>query len=391
LTLSVLVVGFCAIIIVGGYYDYNYYGLRESLIRSQYAHVQIYHIGYLKNEDIKPFDYLIKNPDKIIREIEKDKDVVVATPRVRVWGILNTMDGRSQRVLIRGVVPEKESIINTFITRRQGNELKAGDFDKAVVGGTLADRLKLSLGSDITVTTIDADGYQNAWFLRIKGIISSFSKAFDSILVKTPLSVVKELVNISGVQEIVVLLNKTENTDRFVRRLKRMIAKYGWKVRVRTWYESAGYYQKVVRYYSGYFNIILFIIAIVTFFTTLNTMLMAVFERITEFGTMRSFGMPGNRITRIMLLEGMFIAVLGIALGVLISFAITKIININGIYVAAPPGATTGFRAFILLKTKNFAIAGSIALIVSFISSIIAAGKIRKMSVIRQILYNDLQ
>ncbi|NOY09791.1 MAG: ABC transporter permease, partial [Spirochaetes bacterium] len=272
-----------------------------------------------------------------------------------------------------------------------GRELKAGDFDKAVVGGTLADQLKLDLGSSITLTTIDSEGYQNACFLRIKGIISSFSEAFDSVLVKTPLPVVKELVNISGVQEIVVLLNKTKNTDPFVIRLKKMIAKHGWNVQVRTWYQSSGYYQKVVRYYSGYFNIILFIIVIIAFFTTLNTMLMSVFERITEFGTMRSFGMPGRRITRIMLLEGMFIAVIGIALGVLVSFAITKVININGIYVAAPPGATTGFRAFILLKGKNFVIAVLMALFVSFTSSIIAAGKIRKMSVIRQILYNDLQ
>ena len=52
--------GVCALILVGWYYENNFWGLKQSLIRSQYGHLQIYPEQYREYQDTEPFRYSVE-------------------------------------------------------------------------------------------------------------------------------------------------------------------------------------------------------------------------------------------------------------------------------------------------------------------------------------------
>jgi putative ABC transport system permease protein len=52
----------------------------------------------------------------------------------------------------------------------------------------------------------------------------------------------------------------------------------------------------------------------------INTTMMVIFERMREIGTLSALGMQGSELTRLFLLEGFFISVIGSAIGVAIGY-----------------------------------------------------------------------
>src|SRR3954465_15612226 len=59
ITLAAMGFGAAAIIVFGGFVHSIYFGVRESTIRSQVGHIQIYRKGYSEKGNLAPYDFLI--------------------------------------------------------------------------------------------------------------------------------------------------------------------------------------------------------------------------------------------------------------------------------------------------------------------------------------------
>lgn len=392
LTMACMVSGIITIIVVGGYYAYNYWGLRESLIRSQYAHIQIYKKGYLANKDVAPFDYMIENGEEIIAAIKKDPRVLVVASRVKLWAVMDSGNGTSQIVEVRGIQSDLERLIFTFITKREGEALSGKNPGQMELGGALARELGIQTGETAYISTVSSRGEQNVLQFETCGTVSSYSADFDRILVNINLEMAQVLADTEGVHEIVVLLKDTDQTSVVLADLKKLCDKSGWDLELTNWEEQAGYYRQVVQYYGGFFKIILFIICVVSFFTTLNTVIMSTFERITEIGTMRSFGATKSGILKMMLFEGLFLGFFGAVIGILISVGLAQTINaLGGIHLPAPPGMSTDLFIKIKLVPVNFIISGILALCVPVAAILVPALKTTRMEIVHQILFNEMK
>lgn len=389
ISISILVLGIITIILIGGYYEYSYHGLRESLIRSQYGHIQIYNKNYLENEETLPFGNLISNHEEIISVLEQEKHIEIATPRLKFWGILTTEEGKTDRVIIRGIIPEKEVLINSFITKRKGKELNRHSMYEVELGAVLSENNGIDVKNHILLSTVTIEGFENALYSEVVGIVGSFSEDFDSILVKLPLEAAQELSDCYDVQEIVILLDKTLNTDKVFKRIISLSERYNWDIEITTWHEQAGYYKQVVDFYSGYFNVILFIVCIVVFFTNLNSMMMSVFERIKEIGTMRSFGVAKTRIFKQFIFEAIFIGLSGFVFGVILALLIVQIFENVGFSMFKPPGISVDIPIGISIVSSNILISFGISFFVPILATIIPIIKTMKMEIVSQILYND--
>jgi putative ABC transport system permease protein len=60
----------------------------------------------------------------------------------------------------------------------------------------------------------------------------------------------------------------------------------------------------------------------------MNVMLMAVYERIREIGTLAAIGTPPRRILGLYVGEGLLLGLLGAAIGVALSLAIVALLNV---------------------------------------------------------------
>ncbi len=74
-----------------------------------------------------------------------------------------------------------------------------------------------------------------------------------------------------------------------------------------------------------------FILLMLVAFGILNTIQMSVFERTREFGIMLSIGTRPSQVRSMVLLESVFISVMGVALGTLLGFFLSWYFYVNPI------------------------------------------------------------
>src|SRR5438445_432121 len=84
ITLAAMGFGAAAIIVFGGFVHSIYFGVRESTIRSQVGHIQIYRKGYSDKGNLAPYDYLITDYAGLRAELLKlEHGKAENTPAVR--------------------------------------------------------------------------------------------------------------------------------------------------------------------------------------------------------------------------------------------------------------------------------------------------------------------
>ena len=376
-------VSIACFLVVSGYYEYNYWGLRESSIRSQFGHIQISKEGYYEHKNSDAFTYIIDDYDRIIEEIKKIPEVDVVSERLEFLALSDSLSGKSETVIVRGIIPSKENEFNTFFSKKEGRSLSDTDYGSAELGIVLADNLDINISDHFTLQVVDADGFMNAVTLQAKSFIGSYSDDFDSRIVRISLSTVQSLFGINGVHEIAVILDKTSDTDRAYKRICGLIKSEYPGLAVTTWKDHSTYYDQVVQFYGTYYRIILLIVAVVVFLSEFNTVMLGVNERLPEFGTMQSFGASRLFINVQIFTESFLLAFVSLIFGFILSFSVSSAIAaIGGIHIPPPPGISSEVYVYIRYTLKNIIVSIALGITVALISSLFTVFKVSRKSII---------
>lgn len=371
ITLLSMAIGSAALIVLGGFIEFSFEGLRESTIRTQLGHFQIYQKGYKENSLKNPYNYLIEDYEELSEDLRGLYDVDVVTQRLGFSGLISA-NGNTFNALFVGVPPDLEASFASYETIIDGRQLSGDLSNNAVVGSELALALDIKVGDILTVLTTTLEGTINAIDIEVVGIARSGSKDYDRVFVKLPLKMVQNAINTNAVASIVILLNDTENLEKAEKDLKtilklRRYSKYTYS----TWIELAEFYQGVYNLYSGFFNVFKITVVLIVFFSIYNTISMSIFERTREIGVIRAIGFNKLDVIVIFLLEGLILGLLGAILGVCFGIAIAQGINLSGgIYISPPPGQSVGYVAEILIINKILLQSSLIIVITSILSSI---------------------
>src|ERR1700756_3104452 len=92
ITLAAMGFGAAAIIVFGGFVHSIYWGVRESTIRSQIGHIQLYRKGFSEKGNLAPYDYLIRDYDALRAELAGLEHVKTVTARLGFSGLVSTGD-----------------------------------------------------------------------------------------------------------------------------------------------------------------------------------------------------------------------------------------------------------------------------------------------------------
>jgi putative ABC transport system permease protein len=117
-------------------------------------------------------------------------------------------------------------------------------------------------------------------------------------------------------------------------------------------------------------------------FSVANTIVMSIFERTREIGTLMAIGTTRGRVWRMFFLEGLMTGILGGLLGVIAGAVLAALINSGNIMLPPPPGYTVGYRLTILLQTPVLMTAFLISVITSTLSSIFPALKASRLKIV---------
>ncbi len=296
-------------------------------INNEISHIQIHHPEFLKNFEGQ---YSIPNADSIAGMISKITDVTAVCTRSRLTGMAaspNSVAG----VQIMGVDPLKEkkvSSLYTTIPDTGGGYFIGSKKNQIVIGRKLADKLKVRLKSKIVVRFQNIDGNLTEAAFSVNGIFQTANNVFD----ETNVFIRKSDLNIltgadSKSQEIAIILNDIDKIPVVEALLKSRLP----GLDIRNWIELRPEMGLISSAIAMEVYIILGIILFALAFGIVNTMLMVVFERTRELGMLMAVGMSKSKIFRMIMLETVFLTVIGGIIGMVLSAFLVGYFHQKGI------------------------------------------------------------
>jgi len=291
----------------------------RNIIDFETSHIEIFAKGYYREEGVFPLDTTIENPATITAKMREISGIKGITERVKFQArISNGID--ELPVLGMGV-----DIYNDNRIFRIGESIAAGtylqDEGDVLIGENLASDMALDIGSYITIITRDRNGTYNAFDLTVSGIINTGHPLFDRNMAIISLTQAQDLLALGqGVTEICIRANDENNLVPLKERISSAIGNgyeaFTWKEMNAAIFEISGFKR------AGQFMIAL-VVVIIAAVGIVNTMLMAVMERIPEIGTLKAMGFSNKGIVKMFIYEGGIIGIFGSLLGCLFGFLIS--------------------------------------------------------------------
>jgi len=376
ITLLVIVFGAVGLILFGGYKAHTFYSLRESTIRTRLGHLQIFAKGYSTSESQKPMAYALDDVASLRRQVERDPRVKMTAAEVTLMGLVSNGE-KSETFIGTAVEPEKDRVMKSQ-RMLAGSELSNNEPDSAILGAGLAKSMHVKTGDYVTLMTTTVTGSLNAMDVRVAGIFTIGVKEFDDRAIKMPIAGAQMLLQTKKVEKLLVFLNNTDDTAAVRESLSRSL--HG--VEFKDWSELATFYHQVVALYNGIFGFLGLIVFAIVIFSVANTIMMSVFERTREIGTLMAIGTTRARLWRMFLAEGFSIGLIGCVLGLASGVALAILINHGNVMIPPPPGYTRGYPLEIMLSASVLVPAAVIAIVTATLSSIAPAFRASRLKIV---------
>jgi putative ABC transport system permease protein len=382
ITGSILVFGCVALILARGFMETMFEGARESAILQGIGHLQVYSQSFLEKEETKPLEYGLENFQVLQQMFEAEPHVRAAEARLQFMGLISNGD-KSVAFMGEGVQPERQQRMKMLLKVQTGSDLVSTEEENPVIlGAGLAQSLGAQEGDLLTLLSTTADGALNGIDVTVAGTFSTGFKEADDRLLSVRLETAQRLLDSERVNKLVVGLDRTENTELVKERLTGLIEQNQLGLALRTWSELSVVYRQVTATFSVIFAVMGLIIFVLVVLSSSNTMMMAVFERIREIGTLMALGTSRARILRLFLLEGLVMGVLGGAASVVLAWVLGTLINRAQIYVPPPPGTTSGFPITVQHVPEVFVGVFLLAVVMMVLGSVIPAMKGARLKVV---------
>ena len=392
LVVATIVFGVAATILANGFVEWILWATRETTIHSQLGHIQITKRGYRRSGSADPFAYLLPEDGPIQGVLEHTQHVRIVAPRIAFSGLVSHGDV-TLSFLGEGVQPDKEVAMSRVhglgrpaVDIVRGEDLSNVKPYEIVMGRGLAANMGVKVGDTVTLLANTRSGGMNAVEVRIRGIFSTISKAFDDSALRVPLRTAHELLRVSGDQRIVVLLDRTRNTDEVLSGLRERLA--GQPVDVTPWYELADFYNKTAALFARQTAVVRLLMAIIIILAISNSMTMNVSERISEIGTAMALGTHRMRILLQFLAEGGLLGILGGIAGGIIGVFGARVISAIGIPMPPPPGQSWGYSAQMMVTGPIVASSFALAVAAALLATLYPAWKASRLQIVDALRHN---
>jgi putative ABC transport system permease protein len=379
LGVAAIVFGVVALVLAAGFIEWTFQAMREETINSRLGHIQVARSGYFENGAADPFAFLLAGTDPMLRTIEAIPGVASVAPRLALSGLASHGDA-TLSFIAEGIDAAQEQRLKRMPDITAGEALPPDDSESVIVGEGLASNLGVKVGDLLVLVANRERGGINAIEVRVRGLFSTISKAYDDTALRLPIQAARQLLGVSGAHTWVVMLDETSRTAAVTARLRKDLA--GRDLEVVPWYDAADFYNKTVVLFSKQVGVLKVIIALIVVLSISNTMMMGVVERTGEIGTRMALGHTRARILRQFMSEGLVLGIIGATVGVLAAFALAHVVSAIGIPMPPPPGRARGFVGEILVTWPLVLDAVALAIGTTVVASLYPAWRASRMTIV---------
>jgi len=303
--------------------------MSDAYIRFQSGHIRVLTEEFAKQERMFPLQYSIPDYLTVQEKIVAVPGVKTVTGRLK-FGVLLDYEGNTKQTMGMGIDPAaEEPILKLSKKIVQGRVICTGT-DEVNIGVNMARDLKLKLGDTLTVVTQTAYGSMSAKNFKVVGIYNFDSPTIDRKTFLIPIGSAQYLLDLPGSASEIFIITKQADAARQV--AQKISGVLGQGYRVTAWQDQGAIYffLELVRYL---YLIILIIIVLLSAFTILNTMFMAVLERTREIGMIKALGMTNRRLIAMVLLEALVLGALASFIGAVLGTGLSYYASTHGLDV----------------------------------------------------------
>jgi len=299
------------------------YGLMEGILKHTISNatnivvgeVQIHAPKYLVDHSLYKS---LRDPDTILKRL-KENNIPVA-PRSYGFGLV-ACDNKSSGALFWGVNPEMEKAgFDLARHLAQGHYLTSKPNRELILGRKLARSLHATIGSEIVAVVQCADGSLGNELYRVSGILKAAGDSIDRNAAILHRYDFEELFVSNGrIHEIALNSKGSVPLDK----LAAVAADAAPRAEVKSWRQLMPSLSDMVNLFDAsiwLFGMIFFLAAALG---VMNTMLMATFERIREFGILKALGTTPWRILRDVTAEAFVLSLVSTVIGILVGLALS--------------------------------------------------------------------
>ena len=301
------------------------------------GHLEVHRKGYVASIDSLPLNLNMQPAmvGKVEQALGKMDSVEAYSERIKLGAMFsNFTETTSMR--INGVDPAKEIATTPLLPGRLVGEKRAGPLLKTgevLIPELIARGMKVKVGDTVVLVATNRDGSVNGKTFTVAGVLQSISgpsgkDGYITIDDARTLLRMKE----PEVSEIAIRLKNPAQLDKAYAQLNRELSGVVNKdgkpaLEVHTWADLSPF-SSIVRMIDLLAVFIKVMMVSIVLISVMNVMVMAVYERIREIGTISAIGTPPRRILSLFLTEGLLLGLGGAALGTAISLAAVYALNV---------------------------------------------------------------
>lgn len=391
LTLSLIVIGVLFVssftAVTGSFKNLMIGQITDSFV----GHMQIHRKGYLAAIDNLPLTMNLKPQavKKVEMLLKETPQIEAYSPRIKFGGMFSNFV-ETTNIRLNGVDPEKEArTVPLLLPRiREGEQaIKKGEI---LVPELLARGMKVKVGDMVVVIATNKDGSVNGKQLKVGGILESATGPGGRdgyVHMEDAVEILR--MDEMEISEIAVRLKNFDTLQEVYQDLEAKLSgeknKEGKPVfEVHTWENLSPFYN-IARMIDMMTLFIKLMLIAVVLISIMNVMIMAVYERVREIGTMAAIGTLPAKILSLFLFEGFLLGAIGAGIGSILSIAMIYGINLAGFTYDF--GRQTGIVLSATVNLQDLLVISGIVIAVAVVASLQPAFKASRMDPIQALGY----
>ena len=309
-----------------------------SITDSMLGHLQIHRKGYTASIDNLPLNMSLQPNavSKIENVLKSDPDVAAYSLRVKVGAMFSNFTENTS-IRLNGVDPAAEDAALPALRQRINEGDKTGPLvapGKVLIPTLLARGMKVKVGDEVVLVVTNASGSVNGKTFTVGGILDPITGpgGRDGYV---HISDARELIRMdkTEVMEIAVRLKSIDTLTAVQQRLAIKLDEIQNKegkpvIELHSWSDLSPF-ANIVRMIDLMTLFIRIMLVAIVLVSVMNVMLMAVYERIREIGTLAAIGTQPRKLMAIFLSEGLLLGLVGAAAGIALSYALVGYLNVS--------------------------------------------------------------
>ena len=355
---------------------------------SMLGHLEVHKKGYLASIDNLPLNLNLSMQayKKLDGILNQQPEVEAFSPRIKFGGMFSTFV-ETTNIRLNGVYPDREfKTVPLLPSRLIGGEKKSLERGQIWVPDLMSKAMGVKTGDTVVIVATNKDGSVNGKQFKVSGVLESITGpgGRDGYI---HIEDAKEVLRMEEMEisEVAIRLKHFGQLHAFSDTLERLLSgevnKQGKPIyEVHTWEKLSPFYNIARMIDMMAFFIKLMLIAVVLV-SIMNVMIMAVYERIREIGTIAAIGTLPGKILSMFVLEGLFLGAIGAVVGDIIGLIVILLLNRFGITFDF--GRQTGLVLSATIAPSDVLMISVIVIFISVIASLQPAFKASRMEPIK--------